>query len=222
MGGARKLWTPLLAAACAAALAACGGGDDSTARRTSAGTAAGRPASRAAPAARAESPKQPRAPQRAAAPRRTASGARWRIRLRPAGERSASFRTPGGDNSIQEYGEEGDSADRTEATTDHRRPLQGDRIGEDWDEGLRQIPLGEKRQADQAVSPKKAPQIKGKGCAEVLAALDSGAAANPPTSRSGRRRQPADRRRHRLRHLARHRRQGLRAAAHARRTGNGS
>src|SRR4249919_119486 len=107
MRGAWKLTLLLaVAALAAAALVACGGGDsgDSTAASTATTTQESTTESGSADDGSGDS---------------------------SADEGSASFRTPGGDNSIQEFGEEADAADLDEASAALGGFLEA-RAGDDW------------------------------------------------------------------------------------------
>jgi hypothetical protein len=94
-------------------------------------------------------------------------------------EGSASFRTPGGDNSIQDFGEESDSSDRTEAAATLTAFLEAREKG-DWQgqcDNLAKIataPLEE--------LAARSPQVKGKGCAATLEAITGSAPASTRTN----------------------------------------
>jgi hypothetical protein len=86
----------------------------------------------------------------------------------PTGEGSGAFRTPGGDNSIQTFGEEPDSDEIEAANTALAGYLQA-RSGEDWAGMCAYL-------AEATLSPleelaARAPQFKGKGCAAILEGL---------------------------------------------------
>jgi hypothetical protein len=92
-----------------------------------------------------------------------------------AEEGNASFRTPGGDNSIQNYGEEpdGSEVEAAEAVLDD---FMEARAASDWSGICASL-------AAAAVAPledlaAKASQLKGKGCPAILAALLSRAPAS--------------------------------------------
>ena len=99
------------------------------------------------------------------------------------GSRSDGFRVPGGDNSIQEYGEEQDSDERAAAMAPiaalYRALFSGD-----WNEGLRHLPLGQQRQADRTARPDK-PTAEGQGLRRrSLAASTRRPARTAPTRRT--------------------------------------
>jgi hypothetical protein len=85
-----------------------------------------------------------------------------------AGQGSASFRTPGGDNSVQNFGKEADAGEVAAATTVLVSYLQARARG-DWGKDCALL-------AKTAVTPlkqlvAKLPELKGKGCAGILASL---------------------------------------------------
>jgi hypothetical protein len=85
-----------------------------------------------------------------------------------AGQGSSSFHTPGGDNSIQNFGNEADAGEVAAATTVLASYLQARARG-DWGKDCVLL-------ARTAVTPlkqlaAKSPELKGKGCAGILAAL---------------------------------------------------
>ena len=91
-----------------------------------------------------------------------------------SGERSGSagFRTPGGDNSIQNFGEEADAAEVAAATTALAGYMAA-RAQVDWERQCAFL-------AEAVLVPFEelaadSPQVKGKGCAAVLAALSGDA-----------------------------------------------
>jgi len=174
MRGVTKL---LLAAALAALLtagfAACGGDD-----------AGGPPAGPAAatteqtPPASAPEDDGSEAEETAKEPAGKASGAG------SSQEGSASFRTPGGDNSIQDFGEEADEAEREAASAVVLGFMQARAAG-DWDAVCLQLSSAALAQIDQL--SERSPQLRGKGCAELLEALvgNAPAAARANTVRDG-------------------------------------
>jgi hypothetical protein len=88
---------------------------------------------------------------------------------------SASFLVPGGDNSIQEFGEEADSAELEEAEEALGAYLEA-RANEDWAKSCGYL-------AEEALTPleqlaKASPQLKGADCGQILAKLQ----ASTPTS----------------------------------------
>jgi hypothetical protein len=150
MRGVRKLLLALaLSAVLAAGLAACGGdsGDPTSSASTGDSTV---PAQGSPPATQKPSPAA------------SAEGA-------GRDELSYSFRTPGGDNSIQTYGQEADAGERDEATVVLAAYLDSRAKG-DWVENCGYL-------AKAAVAPLRrlaatSPRLKGKGCGELLAELE--------------------------------------------------
>jgi hypothetical protein len=99
-------------------------------------------------------------------------------------ERSYQFRTPGGDNSIQSFGDEGGGSDRSEATAIVTALFKALESG-DWTEVCSTY-LSASNIEQLKVLSEKSPQVKGKGCAEVLGSLaSSGAPANSPDAPDG-------------------------------------
>jgi hypothetical protein len=101
-----------------------------------------------------------------------------------AGKGSAAFRTPGGDNSIQNFGDEADAAEVAAASTVLAAYLRT-RAKDEWAQECAYL-------AKAAIAPLeelagRSPQLKGKGCAAILAALGSGvpASARANTMTSG-------------------------------------
>lgn len=95
-----------------------------------------------------------------------------------SGEGSSDFRTPGGDNSIQDYGEEPDESE-IEAADTALAGFMTARAEGDWDGMCAAL-------AKAAVEPiedlaSRAPQFKGSGCAAVLKTL---LARSPASSRA--------------------------------------
>jgi hypothetical protein len=93
----------------------------------------------------------------------------------PSAEGSAGFRTPGGDNSIQNFGEEADAAE-VEAATSTLAPYLAARAKNEWAQECAYL-------AKSAVVPlerlaSSSPQLKGKDCAAILAAILSGASSS--------------------------------------------
>ena len=100
-----------------------------------------------------------------------------------AEEPSASFRTPGGDNSIQNYGDEADAAEREAAATVLAAYLDARAAG-DWAGQCSYLSRIAKVPMEQYAE--RSPQTKGKGCAAALRALTGNAAsANSPSTRTG-------------------------------------
>lgn len=126
-------------------LAACGGGDSSGSTATATATSS----------------------QGTTAPSTTED--------RGSGKGSASFRTPGGDNSIQDFGDEADSSETAAASTALAGYLRT-RAKDEWAQECAYL-------AKAAIAPLeelagRSPQLKNKGCAAILAALGSGVSAS--------------------------------------------
>lgn len=85
-----------------------------------------------------------------------------------SGEASAEFRTPGGDNSIQSFGEEADSAELEAASTALAGFLDA-RADGDWAGACEQMAKAAVKPLEQLLSSSN--QQKGKGCAAALAAV---------------------------------------------------
>jgi len=85
-----------------------------------------------------------------------------------SGGGSAQFRSPGGDNSVQSFGEEADDADREEAAEVVRGYLEA-RAGGDWAKACSYLsaPMLKTLQAFASRSE----NLKGKGCSAILAAF---------------------------------------------------
>jgi hypothetical protein len=91
---------------------------------------------------------------------------------------SAGFRTPGGDNSIQTFGEEGDGAEVDAASTALAGYLSA-RAEDDWAKGCPYLARATVAPLEELTS--RSPQFKGKGCAAALSALMGG---TPSSSRA--------------------------------------
>lgn len=100
-----------------------------------------------------------------------------------AGEGSASFRTRGGDNSIQNFGDEADESEREAAEANIDAYLEA-RADGDWKKSCEYL-------AKTAIQPlerlaESSPQLKGKGCAAIIgtlsAQLPASSRANPLVS----------------------------------------
>lgn len=88
--------------------------------------------------------------------------------LEVSGGGSGQFRTKGGDNSIQEYGEEGDETELQEVAEIVHGFFVA-RAEEKWEEACSYLAQGNIEQLEQLAS--QAPQFKDKGCAPVLQAF---------------------------------------------------
>jgi hypothetical protein len=183
MGGTSKLAFALALAMLAIGLSACGGGDDST--QSSNSTTSTAQATTPPPADAGDSGKGKPAPsddKGGAAGEDSERASSDDSSSSASGEGSAAFRTPGGDNSIQNFGDEADTAEVDAATAALTAYLQA-RAKDDW---ARECAL----LAKSAVAPleqlaSRSPQLKSKGCAAILTALVSGtpasSRANPMT-----------------------------------------
>jgi hypothetical protein len=175
MGGARKIAAVLLAAMlCTAALAACGGGDSSTAT-TSGGVTPPSEAggsgnqgggSKESPGSGGSGESSPEGGSGSGG----GSGS-------SGDERSSSFRTPGGDNSIQEYGDEAEAEERAKATKTIVTFYSAS-AGEEWAKvcGL----LSAKNVKSLKLFAKRIPNVKSNDCPGVLAVVNSGVNGNVP------------------------------------------
>ncbi len=92
---------------------------------------------------------------------------------------SAAFLTPGGDNSIQNFGEEADSEQLESATTTLDGYLQARSEG-DWAGSC--VHLAKTTVAPLERFAAASPQLKGKGCAAILAALQGRTPASTRTN----------------------------------------
>jgi hypothetical protein len=92
-----------------------------------------------------------------------------------SGEGSAAFRTPGGDNSVQNFGEEADAAE-LEAAAATLVAYMRSRAEDDWAKECAYLAKTTVAPLQQLAS--SSPQLKGKGCGAVLAALSSGTPAS--------------------------------------------
>lgn len=166
MGGARKIAVSLIAAVCVAILlSACGGGDDSS-TETSAAT---QPTT--TPENGGGSQAQPKGGGKGGGDEGSKGGGSKQgggKKEEPdtSGERSSSFRTPGGDNSIQEFGEEAGASERAAATKTITTFYKASG-NQEWAVicGL----ISSKNKAQLQLFSEKVPKLKGKGCTEVLA-----------------------------------------------------
>ena len=96
-----------------------------------------------------------------------------------SGEGSASFRSPGGDNSIQDFGKEADSSEREDAAAALRAFLQARAKG-DWATQCDNLAKAAIAPLEELIA--RSSQIKGKGCAAALEALTGGAPASTRAS----------------------------------------
>jgi hypothetical protein len=176
MGGARKFSVLLLALACAAALSACGGGS------STATTAGGTAQATTAPAETTEGGGSKGSSNGGGSggggsSEQGSSGAE----SASSHERSSSFRTPGGDNSIQEFGGEGGAEERAKATKTITIFFSATKNNE-WAKvcGV----LATKTLAQMEQFAEKIPKVKSRTCAGVIEVINSSAApseARPET-----------------------------------------
>jgi len=85
-------------------------------------------------------------------------------------ERSAEFRTPGGDNSIQNYGSEASSSELGEVEDTVTSYLDARAKGE-WEKSCQGLAKMAKAPIEQL--GEKSPQLKGKSCGAIIALLSS-------------------------------------------------
>jgi hypothetical protein len=90
-------------------------------------------------------------------------------------EASAEFRTPGGDNSIQNFGEEADAAE-LEAATEALEGFLAARAASDWAGQCENLAIAAVKPLEQLAE--QSPQLKGKDCATILKALSGGLPAS--------------------------------------------
>jgi hypothetical protein len=99
------------------------------------------------------------------------------------GERSDAFRSPGGDNSIQEYGEEEDAEERAEAMKPIVALYRALESG-DWTTVCSTY-LSRPNLEQIEMLAEKSPQIKGAGCAEILGNLNQTTGLTGPDTPDG-------------------------------------
>jgi hypothetical protein len=165
MRGVTKL---LLAAALAALLAtgfaACGGGDSSDT------TATATTEDRGSAQGGQESGEDTGGPQKGPEDSSPGEGSGS-----SSGEASAAFLRPGGDNSIQNFGEEAGAGDLEAATAALAGFMQA-RAKSDWAKQCVYLAAAAIAPLEQLASSSS--RLKGKGCAEILAALGAGTPAS--------------------------------------------
>jgi hypothetical protein len=164
---------PLTALAVSAALAGCGGGSDSTSTATS-GQA--QPQTATTTGSTDKSPKQ----GEAAKGQGSKSGEEGKSTFTPkphhdSGGGSEQFRVKGGDNSIQEFGEEADSSEFDEAAAALHGFLDA-RAQEDWEAACSYLAAPVAKSLLQLGASAK--ELKGADCGELLAALSKGVPAS--------------------------------------------
>jgi hypothetical protein len=187
MGGAWKLRILPAAVACALLLAACGGGGSST-EATTAEAEATTPAP-GAPAGEAGGGNEGGSSNGSGKEGGSSTGGAPEgggSATGPGpkkGERSYSFRTPGGDNSIQEYGNEGKASERSEAENSIEALYAAFSSG-NWAEVCSKY-LSSKNVEEIKILSEKSPQVKGSGCAGVLSQLNTTPSGNTPDRPKG-------------------------------------
>lgn len=90
-------------------------------------------------------------------------------------EASAEFRSPGGDNSIQNFGEEADAAER-EAATEALEGFLEARAASDWAGQCEYLAAAAIKPLEQLAE--QSPQLKGQDCAAILKTLSGGLPAS--------------------------------------------
>ncbi len=180
MGGARTAVVSAIAAAiCALVLSACGGGDDST------GSTASTEATTTASAPEPTTPTTSGGETSAKPPAVKETPEEEEVREVPKkGERSAAFAVPGGDNSIQTYGDEGDETDREEAN-ESIVALNKALAGGGWAVVCSKY-LSKKNLEQLKMLTKAQPKLSGLNCAALMGKLNVGTPeAKSPTAPKG-------------------------------------
>jgi len=178
--GTRLLATLVAAALAAALLAACGGSDGGSNGSSSAGSTE---SSTTAGSEAKEKPKEAKAKQGAGgkgSSQKQGSGDSGGSEgggsskknvdtpLKVSGGGSGQFRSKGGDNSIQNYGEESDESELREVA-EIVHGFYVSRAEERWDKACSYLAKSNVEQLEQLAS--QSPQFKGKGCAPILEAF---------------------------------------------------
>jgi hypothetical protein len=173
LGGIRPFATLLAAILSAAALGACGSsGSDTTASGNSAGTTTAPAASERHPGTEAN----PNGPGSGSSQAKTKNGngpgepspGVETGPLKVSGGGSAQYRVKGGDNSIQDFGEESGGSELEEAAASLHDFLVA-RAEEDWPTACSHLVEAVARQLQQLAS--QSSKLSGAGCARILAAL---------------------------------------------------
>lgn len=174
MRAATILATVLLALA----VGACGGGGGSTSTSTATTAGGGGATTTTAPkpAAGKEASKQSKGSNQSKGSESSGQGkgeaARKRVvhaaPLKVSGGGSAQFKVKGGDNSVQEYGEEAEASELREVA-ELVHSFYVARIAEEWGRACSYLAAPEVQSLERLAA--QAPQLKGKGCAGVLDAL---------------------------------------------------
>lgn len=171
-----RVLAALTAVLAALALAACG--DDSTSTAPQITTAQGEEAGTTTSAGGEPGAKQSersggsgKAPGSGSS---DTSGSANAAPLQVSGGGSTQFRVKGGDNSVQEFGQEGDESELEEAA-EVVHGFYVARAGEEWARACSYMARSQIEELEQFVA--QSPQLKGKGCAPSLAALTQSASA---------------------------------------------
>jgi hypothetical protein len=174
-----------VAALCGLALSACGGGDDSTASTATPTTAETQTEATTAPSENGgkekKGPSKPAGKSGKSGSGKPSSSGGGNPKGRP--EPASNFETPGGDNSIQEYGEEGGNDEREEVETAVNALFKATSSG-NWNEVCGKY-LSKSNQEQLKVLSEKVPQAQGKSCAAILGGLNSHATGNEPSEPVG-------------------------------------
>lgn len=186
--GTRQIAAFVVAVLATLLLAACGGSDSTTSSDSSSGSTetggqnAGTGASGQGNANKAQS--KPQGKKKKTEKKKTASDTGESgdsggsssfgdaVPLQVSGGGSAQFLVKGGDNSIQEYGEEADESELTQAAEALYGYLLA-RVDEDWARACTYLSQEEVKQLEELGS--QSPQLRNKGCAPVVEALSGGA-----------------------------------------------
>lgn len=174
--GRRSIGIFAIALLAAALLSACGDSDSttessSTSAQTTVEDGGGDSVGKAAPKGPADNPRAKQdadsgdgvSPAKAPAP------------LKVSGGGSKQFQVKGGDNSIQNYGEEADESE-LEEVAEIVHGFYVARVEEEWEKACSYLAKGNVEQLEQLVH--QSPQFKGKGCRAILESL------TPPLSTS--------------------------------------
>lgn len=157
-------------------LSACGGGGATTtpAAKAGAGETTTEAAAAATTAERRQAGRGHRTAHNQAAPTVVVPHSKV-APLRVPGGGSAQFRVKGGDNSIQEYGAEADRSELVQAAKVAHGYLLA-RAERDWARACGYLSGRQAAQLQQFASA--SPQLKGKGCAAILAAFSAEASTS--------------------------------------------
>jgi len=154
-------------------LAACGGGGDSStgsSTETSAQEPAKESSGNGSTAKTKGKGKQNGGEGKSSGKGGGSSGSDKPIPHHDSGGGSAQYRVKGGDNSVQNYGEEAGTSERDQASAAVHSYLDA-RANQDWAKACTYLAAPVKEQLESLAE--KAEQFKGKGCAPILEALAS-------------------------------------------------